>query len=105
MILEFLELYKGVLGVGVIAGIAFLLYSGNFVVIHRQFLGLVAIGTGIATVSQLFFLVYWPTGIHWSAAILFAHLAFILFIVAGLYSLMTGYPMQDEGRLSAFFLQ
>jgi len=42
MILGLIELYKGILGVGVIAGIAFLLYSNDFVVIHRRFLGLVA---------------------------------------------------------------
>ena len=100
-----LEVYEGVLGVGVIMGIAFLLYSGDFVVIHRRFLGLVAIGTGITTVSRLIFVFYWPPSIHWSVAILFAHLVFILFIVAGLYSLVTGYPTQDEGRLGALFLR
>ena len=105
MIMDLLELYEGVLGVGVILGIAFLLYSGDFVVIHRRFFELVAIGTGITTVSQLIFLVYWPTDIHWSTAILFAHFVFMLFIVAGLYSLVTEYPTQDEGRLSALFLQ
>jgi hypothetical protein len=103
MILELLELYEGILGVGVIAGIAFLLYSGDFVVIHRRFLWLVAIGTGITTISRLVFLSYWSTGIHWSTAILFAHLVFILFIVAGFYSLVTEYPVQDAGRLGVLF--
>lgn len=105
MIIELLELYEGVVGVGVIVGIAFLLYSGGFVVIHRRFLGLVAIGTGITTISRLIFSFYWPAGIHWSTVILFAHLVFILFIVAGLYSLITEYPAQDEGRFSMLFLR
>lgn len=105
MLVLLLEIYEGVLGVGVIAGIAFLLYSGNFVVIHRQFLGLIAIGTGITVVSQLVLSFYWPEGIHWSAAILFAHFMFILFIVAGLYSLFTEYPTQDKGRLGLLFFR
>jgi hypothetical protein len=103
MILGLIELYKGILGVGVIAGIAFLLYSNDFVVIHRRFLGLVAIGTGTTIVSRLLFIVYWPKGSHWSTAILFAHLVFILFIVAGLYSLVTDYPVQNEERRGRTF--
>jgi hypothetical protein len=98
MSLALLDVFEGIVGVGVIVGIAFLLYSGDFVVIHRRFLGLIAIGSGITTATRLVFMYYSPAGIHWSVAILFAHLLFILFIVAGLYSLISMYPSRENRR-------
>lgn len=97
MIVEMLALYEGLVGIGVVAGILFLLYSEDFVVIHRRFLGIIALGSGFAGISQILFLIYWPTGIQ------FAHLVFILSITAGLYSLITGYPTQNEEWFRALF--
>lgn len=91
MIVEMLAVYEGLVGVGVVVGILFLLYSGDFVVIHRRFLEILALGSGITAISQVVFLVYWPTGIQ------FAHLVFILFLTIGLYSFITGYSTHDEG--------
>lgn len=91
MIVETMALYEGVVGVGVVVGILFLLYSGDFVVIHRRFLGIIALGSGITAISQVVFLVYWPTGIQ------FAHLLFILIVTIGLYSFITGYSTHDDG--------
>lgn len=97
MIVEMLALYEAIVEFGVVAGILFLLYSGNFVVIHRRFLGIIALGSGLTGVSQILFLIYWPVGIQ------LAHLIFILFLTRGLYSLITGYPTEKEGWFKAVF--
>ncbi|UHQ99235.1 hypothetical protein HYG81_25680 (plasmid) [Natrinema zhouii] len=97
MIIGLIELYEVVIGVGVVMGITFLLYSGDFVVIHRQFLRLIALGSGITVISKITFLVYWPAGIQ------ITHLLFMLFLTAGLYSLVVGYPTEKEQWFRALF--
>lgn len=105
MILQLLAIYKSILGIGVISGIAFLLYSSSFVVIHRHFLGLVAMGMVITTIIHLIFLLSPPMGSHWSTVILFAHLVLILCVAAGLYSLITEYPLMKKEHLSQLILR
>lgn len=82
MIVETFELYEGLIGLGILAGIAFILYSDRFLVVHRGFLLLIAAGTGLSITAQIVFLFYWPSGLQ------VAHLLFILSIAAGLYSLV-----------------
>jgi len=95
MIVEMLALYEAIVGFGVVAGVLFLLYSDNFVVIHRRFLGIIALGSGLTGVSQVAFLIYWPAGIQ------LAHLLFILFLTISLYSLIAGYPTEKQGWVNA----
>lgn len=99
MIVDVFSLYVALSGIGAVAGILFLLYSGDFVVIHRRFLEIIALGSGITGISQMVFLIYWPTGVQ------VAHLVFILFVTAGLYSLVTGYPTQNEQWFKTLFSQ
>ncbi|MDS0243971.1 MULTISPECIES: hypothetical protein [unclassified Haloferax] len=82
MIVDMFELYEGLVGLGILAGIAFVLHSDRFLVIHRGFLLIIAAGTGLSITAQLAFLFYWPSGLQ------VAHLLFILSIAAGLYSLI-----------------
>jgi hypothetical protein len=82
MIVEAFELYEMIVGLGIFAGTTFVLYSDRFLVVHRGFLQLIALGAGGSLLLQGAFLVYWPTGIQ------VAHLVFILSLVAGLYSLL-----------------
>lgn len=97
MIIRLVELYEIVVGIGAVAGITFLLYSGDFVVVHRRFLELIALGTGITVASKMIFLVYWPAGIQ------ITHLVFMLFLTTGLYSLVMGYPTEKEQWFRALF--
>ncbi|MFC4987353.1 hypothetical protein [Saliphagus infecundisoli] len=97
MIIGLIELYEVVIGMGVVAGVAFLLYSGDFVVVHRRFMGLIALGTGITVVSKVIFLMYWPAGIQ------LTHLVFMLFLTASLYSLIVGYPTEKEQWFRVLF--
>lgn len=82
MIVETFELYEGLIGLAILAGIAFILHSDRFLVVHRGFLLLIAAGTGLSITAQIAFLFYWPSGLQ------VAHLVFILSIAAGLYSLV-----------------
>jgi hypothetical protein len=82
MIVETFELYEGLIGLGILAGIAFILHSDRFLVVHRGFLLLIAVGTGLSITAQMAFLFYWPSGLQ------VAHLLFIVSLAAGLYSLI-----------------
>lgn len=82
MIVEAFELYEGLIGLGILAGIAFILHSDRFLVVHRGFLIVIAAGTGLSITAQIAFLFYWPSRIQ------VAHLLFIFSIAAGLYSLV-----------------
>lgn len=82
MIVEMFELYEGLIGLGILAGIAFLLHSDRILVVHRGFLLLIAAGTGLSIVAKVAFLFYWPGGLQ------VTHLLFILSVAAGSYSLV-----------------
>lgn len=82
MIVGVFELYEGLVGLGILAGIAFVLHSDRFLVVHREFLLLIAAGTGLSIVAKVAFLFYWPSGLQMT------HLLFILSVAAGLYSLV-----------------
>jgi hypothetical protein len=82
MIVETFELYEGLVGLGILAGIALILHSDRFLVVHRGFLVLIALGTGLSIMAKVAFLFYWPSGLQ------MAHLLFIGSLVAGLYSLL-----------------
>lgn len=97
MIVDAMVLYEGVIGIGVAGGILFLLYSDDFVVIHRRFLAIIGVGAGATVLSQFVFLLYWPAGVSIS------HLIFILSVVGGLYSLLRGYPTHSEPWFRTLF--
>lgn len=76
------ELYEGVVSIGILAEIAFVLYSDRFLVVHQEFLLLIAVGIGLSITAHVVFLVYWPNGLH------VADLLFLLALALGLYSLV-----------------
>ena len=82
MIVDMFELYEGLVGLGILAGIAFILHSDRFLVVHRGFLLLIAAGTVLTITAQVAFLFYWPSGLQ------LAHFLFIFSLAAGLYSLV-----------------
>lgn len=97
MIVDAMVLYEGVIDVGVVSGILFLLYSGDFVVVHRRFLAILGVGAGATALGQFVFLLYWPAGVSIS------HLVFILFVVIGLASLLRGYPTHSKSWFGTLF--
>ncbi|WP_254546971.1 hypothetical protein [Halomarina pelagica] len=97
MIVEAFALYEAMLGIVATAGTLYLLYSGDFVVVHRRFLEIVAAGTGVAVLGQLAFLLYWPPGVQ------FAHLVLLLSLTLALYSLVTGYPTREKPWFATLF--
>lgn len=97
MIVDAMVLYEGVIGIGVVSAILFLLYSDDFVVIHRRFLTIIGVGVGATVLSQFVFLLYWPAGVSIS------HLVFILSVVISLYSLLGGYPTHSESWFRTLF--
>lgn len=82
MIVEVFELYEVFVGMVVLAGITFILYSDRFLVVYPRFLIQIAIGTGLAITTQVVFLFYWPAGLQ------LAHLLFASFIAAAVFSLV-----------------
>lgn len=99
MIIEIFKLYEVVIGIGVTIAIIYLLYSEDFIIVHKGFLIFLAIGSSVSSVSKLIILFYWPEAIH------FSHFLFLLFISAGLYSLIDGYPFKERPRLSTLLSQ
>lgn len=82
MIFGLFAFYEGFVALGIIAGIAFIFYSDRFLVIHREFLLMIAAGAGISIFAQVGYLFSWPSGLQ------MAHLVFIISIVIGLLFLI-----------------
>ena len=82
MIVEVFELYEVFVGMIVLAGIAFIFHSDRFLVVHPKFLIQIAVGTGLAITAQVVFLFYWPAGLQ------LAHLLFVSFMAAAVFSLI-----------------
>ena len=83
MIVDIIKLYEVFISASIFIGAVFLLYSDRFLVVHRQFLVLIALGSGLSILVQAILFFYWPDGLQ------IAHLIFILLISVGLYSLIS----------------
>lgn len=97
MIVGLLQLYDLAVTLSVAIGIGYILYSGDFVVIHREFLFRFGIGAGLSGVLQVGFFLVQPS------AVLFAHIPFVLFVLAGVLSLIRGSAICEEPWFKALF--
>ena len=97
MIGGLLQLYEIGVSLSAAIGIGHILYSGDFVVIHRAFLFRLGIGAGLSGLLQAGFLLVRPS------AVLFAHILLALFILAGVVSLVRESHARKESWFKVLF--
>ena len=97
MIVGLLELYELVVALSIAIATGYILYLGEFVVIHRAFLFRLGIGAGISGLLQAGLLIVRPS------VVLFAHFLFVFFLLAGLVSLIRTHPIHEEPWFNTLF--
>lgn len=97
MIVGLLEFYEIAATLSIAIYIGYILYSGDFIVIHRAFLFRFGMGAGLSGLLQAALLFVRPS------AALFAHVLFVLFVLAGVVSLIRGHPTHEESWFNTLF--
>jgi hypothetical protein len=97
VIVGLLELYESVVSLSIAISIGYILYSGDFVVIHRAFLFRFGIGAGLSGLLQAGLLLLRPSAVE------LAHVPPVFFLLAGLVSIIRGYPVHEESWFDALF--
>lgn len=91
------EVYEVFVSFGVAIGIGYLLYSGDFVTIHRTFLFRIAVGAGLSGLLRVGFLLVRPSVVS------LAQIPLIIFILIGFLSLVRGHPTHKEKWFKTLF--